>query len=655
MIQMMKKLICLFALILTVSTALFSQEQPVLLTIAGEQVTVDEFERIYRKNNNETSLNRQTPEEYLELFINFKLKVKEAEALGMDTTTKFRNELEGYRAQLAKPYLADNEVKEEMMREAYERAKVDIRASHILIKLPPNPMPEDTLAAYKKIMEIRQRIMDGEDFETVARATSDDSSVKRNGGNLNYFTVFSMIYPFETAAYNTPVNSISMPFRSSYGYHILKVHDRRPARGQVKVAHIFVRTPEEMSAQGKEEAYKKIHMVYDSLKLGADFGEMAKNYSEDPASAKTGGEMPWFGTGRMIPEFEDACFAIENIGDFSGPIRSSYGWHIIKLLDKKGIGTYEEMKPELQEKVDRGDRGRHKTEKYVAKLKKEYGFTEYDGALEKVLAATDTSLLSARWDAGDLKNDRTPLLKIGERTATVGEFATFLESGQNSSGGEDPRTYANESYDRFLQHVIIDYEESRLPEKYPEFRHILEEYHDGILLFDIMDEKVWSRAVSDTAGLIGFHREHRMDYMWDERTDAIVVSCGEEVDVDKVRKEYRRILRGRYDQEKLNDKYCEQDTAECITLTHLLVEEGENEKVDALNGKVGPGPVYEENGNKKFIIIREVRPPEPKALNEARGQITSDYQNYLEEQWIEELKEKYPVKVNRDLLSGIKL
>ena len=624
-----------------------------LLTIADEQVTLDEFERIYKKNNNETSLNRQTPEEYLELFINFKLKVKEAETLGMDTTTKFKNELEGYRAQLAKPYLADNETSEDMMREAYERAKLDINASHILIRLPPHPTPEDTLTAYEKMIKIRQRILNGEDFEKVARATSDDASVKRNGGNLNYFTVFSMIYPFETVAYNTPVNSVSMPFRTDYGYHILKVHDRRPARGQVKVAHIFVRTPEEMDEAEKEKAYEKIQMVYDSLQLGADFGEMARKYSEDPSSARNGGEMPWFGTGRMIPEFENACFAIENKGKFTKPFKSFYGWHIIKLLDKKEVGTYEEMQADLKAKVDRGDRGKYKTEKYVAKLKKEYGYYEYEAALEKVLAAADTSLLSARWEAGRLKNDRTPLMKIGERTATVGEFATYLESNQGSRNAGDPRMYAKELYNRFSQEKIIDYEESLLPEKYPEFRYIYEEYHDGILLFDIMDQKVWSRAVSDTAGLIEFHQDHRMDYMWDKRADAILVSCNEGVDVDRVRKKYRRILRGKDDQEKLNEKYCEQDTVECITLTHLLVEEGENERVDALNGKTGPGPVYEENGKQHFIIIREIRPPEPKALNEARGQITSDYQDYLEKQWIGKLKEKYTVEVNRSLLSRI--
>lgn len=230
----MKKIISLSILILGLAIGIYAQESPVLLTVGDDPVSLDEFTRIYKKNNNEVSLNKQSPEEYLDLFINFKLKVKEAEALGMDTTAKFINELEGYREQLAKPYLADEETKKEMMKEAYERAQMDVRAHHILIKLAANSTPEDTLKAYEKIMEIRDRIVNGADFETVARATSEDASAQRNGGDLGYFTAFSMIYSFETTAYTTPIGEISMPFRTNYGYHILRVDDKRPARGQVK-------------------------------------------------------------------------------------------------------------------------------------------------------------------------------------------------------------------------------------------------------------------------------------------------------------------------------------------------------------------------------------------------------------------------------------
>ena len=650
---MIKKSILSLLLSAVAFTGLFSQGSPVLLTIGNEEVTLEEFERIYQKNNSETSMNRQSPEEYLDLFINFKLKVMEAEALGMDTTRKFIDELEGYRKQLARPYLTDNETREEMMKEAYDRAQYDINASHILIKLPPNPEPEDTLAAYERIMDIRERIVGGEPFDVVARATSDDASAQRNGGNLNYFTVFSMVYPFENVAYNTPVGDVSMPFRSDYGYHILKVNDRRPARGQIKVAHIFIRTTDNMSDEQKVEALEKAQMVYDSLQLGADFGRMARQYSEEPNSAQNGGEIPYFGTGRMIPEFEDACFAIENEGEFSEPVKSIIGWHIIKLIDKKGIGSYEEMKPELQEKINRGGRTEVRTEKYIARLKETYGFSENRAGLAAIYAAVDSTLLTGMWKAGELAGNDEMLMAIGPRRVTVGEFAVYLESQRSNAPPRNLVGYVDELYKKFSQEKIMEYEESRLPEKYPEYRYVYEEYHDGILLFDIMDQKVWSKAVTDTAGLEAFHQAHREDYMWPERMEAYKVTCSEDADIQGIRKAYKKILKGRWDEDKLNDRFCENDTLECVSLTRLLVADGENEQVDQLNRMEGPGPVFEEEAGSAFIIFKGMQPPEPKALDEARGQITSDYQNYLEAEWIKQLKDKYPVEINRELLTRI--
>jgi peptidyl-prolyl cis-trans isomerase SurA len=630
------------------------QDSPVLMTIGDEKVTLAEFERIYRKNNNENSLNRQTPEEYLDLFINFKLKVKEAEALGMDTTAKFINELEGYREQLAKPYLADEETKEEMMKEAYERSKLDINASHILIKLPTNPTPADTLAAWEKIMKVRERILNGESFETVARATSEDASVSRNGGNLGYFTVFSMIYPFESAAYNTPVGEISMPFRTSYGYHIVQVNDRRPAKGQVKIGHIFVRTPEGMTEDEKKEAYQKARMVYDSLQIGADFGEMARKYSDDPSTSRKGGEMPWFGTGRMIPEFENAAFSLEEKGEITKPFKSFYGWHIIKLLDKKGIGTYEEMKPELQDKANRADRREYQTVRFVNKLKQEYGFTEYPGGLDLVLQNVDTTFLKGKWKGGEVLESNEPLMKIGDRTVPAGKFAEYLVKKQSPRRSVNPEPFVRSLYEDFVREQVIAYEDANLANKYPDFRHIYQEYHDGILLFDIMDQKVWSKAVTDTAGLEAFYRQHRNDYMWGERYDAIIVTCRPGADLELVRKAYKKISRGKLDEKDLNQEFCSNDTVDCITLKSVLVEKGVNQAVDAMNGQTGLGPVSSSDSTDTFVILKNVRSPEPKALKEARGQITSDYQNYLEEKWVDELKAKYPVEVNMELLSGIK-
>ena len=650
----MKKSLLLIVLAAILATGLLGQESPVLMTIGNEQVSLEEFERIYRKNNNEASLNRQNPEEYLELFVNFKVKVKEAEALGMDTTTKFINELEGYRKQLAKPYLVDEEAKEAMMKEAYEWSKYDILASHILIRLPANPSPEDTLAAYDKIMEIRSRIQRGEAFDVVARATSEDASVHQNGGNLNYFTVFSMVYPFEKVAFNTKVGLLSMPFQTSYGYHILKLVDKRPARGSIKVAHIFIRTPSGISEDQKKEAYGKVQMVYDSLQIGADFGALATHHSDDRSSAISGGEIPWFGTGRMIPDFEDACFDLEKKGDYSKPFKSFYGWHIVKLIDKKEIGSYEEMKPELQQKIDRSDRSTARSANFISKLKTEYHFSENREALQAIYQAADSTLRLGTWKAGSLKNLNSILIKIGEQEVLTGRFASYVEEKQYHGKARDPRVWVDQLYNSFSDELVIAYEEERLSEKYPEFKYIYQEYHDGILLFDIMDQKVWSMAITDTAGLETFYKEHRKSYMWEERTEAFIVTCSKETDLAGVRSAYKKIAKGKLDQEALNAKYCSSDTIPCITLTHLLVEKGENALIDAQKGVSGPGPVLEDVGSSTFVIVKGQRSPEPKKLDEARGQITSDYQEFLESEWLKSLKEKYPVSINQDLLKQIK-
>ncbi len=641
-------------LLALMTTGLLAQESPVLLTIGDEKVYLDEFERIYRKNNNESSLNKQSPEEYLELFINFKIKVKEAEALGMDTTSKFINELEGYRKQLAKPYLVDEEAKEEMMREAYEWSKFDVRASHILIRLPENPSPEDTLAAYKKIMEIRGRIVDGEAFDVVARATSEDASVQRNGGDLNYFTVFSMVYPFEKVAFNSEVGQLSMPFRSNYGYHIIKVVDRRPARGSVKVAHIFIGVPAESNEELKKQGYEKAQMVYDSLQLGVSFSELAKHHSDDRSSAQSGGAIPWFGTGRMIPEFENACFSIEKKGDYSKPFKSSYGWHIVRLIDKKEIGSYEEMKPELQQKINRSDRNTARSDRFITKIKNEYGFTENPEYLQPVYAAVDSTLQLGTWKAGELMKLESQLMKIGDRVVPTSEFATYIEEKQYHGKARDQQVWVDQLYKSFTDELILSYEESRLSEKFPEFKYVYTEYHDGILLFDIMDQRVWSAAVSDTSGLEAFHKQHRKAYMWEERSDAFIVKCSKKIDPEAVSKVYKKIVKGKLNEEALNEKFCSTDSVPCIHLSHFLVEKGENALIDERFGVSGPGPVSEDEEFYTFVIVKGLRSPEPKKLDEARGQITSDYQEYLEDEWLSTLKEKYPVTVNLNLLSRIK-
>lgn len=322
-----------------------------VLTIDNEAVTVEEFENIFRKNNRDSIITPAALDEYMELFINFKLKVKAARELGMDTVAKFRNELAGYRAQLARPYLTDGDKLDELVAEAYKNMQKDVKARHILVKCEANATPEDTLRAFTKAMSLYTRIAAGEDFETIARENSDDPSAKQNGGDLGYFTAFQMVYPFEEAAYGAKIGEVVRPVRTRYGYHIIEVEDMRPARGEIRVAHIMVKEKKEDG--GAKNAEDKINEIYSELQKGASFEELAAKYSEDGSSAKKGGELPFFGPNKMVPEFEEASFALKNDNELSKPFKTSYGWHIVKRLELKPVAAFEQVERDSKQSIER--------------------------------------------------------------------------------------------------------------------------------------------------------------------------------------------------------------------------------------------------------------------------------------------------------------
>jgi len=317
-----------------------AQTDPVLMNINDKKITKSEFERIFHKNNKDSVADQKAVNEYLDLFINFKLKVLEAEAMGLDTVTSFKQELQSYRKQLTAPYFVDKETEDKLVKEAYDRKKTRIRTSHILIKVPENASPADTLAAYNKAMEIRNKILKGEDFGKLAAEYSQDDVSKVNGGDIGYLTVFTTVLPYENAAYSLKSGEISMPVRSQFGYHIIKVTDKKDNPGDVKVSHIMVIVPRDAKDEDVKKAEAKINEAYQKLQNGEDFAKIAMDYSDDKASAKRGGELPWFGTGRMVPEFESAAFDAK-AGEYTKPFRSAFGFHIIKKTDTRPIASFE--------------------------------------------------------------------------------------------------------------------------------------------------------------------------------------------------------------------------------------------------------------------------------------------------------------------------
>jgi len=634
--------------------SLFSQnEEEILLTIHDREITKEEFLRIYRKNNrNIDAFDQKSIEEYLELFINFKLKVIEAEELGLDTTQVFINEFGGYRKQLAKPYLTSGETDEELLLEAYERSKLEIKASHILIRMDMDATSDDTLFTYNKALNIRTRILEGEDFTLVAKGTSDDPSVKNNGGNLGYFTAFQMIYPFETAAYETDSGEISMPVRTRFGYHIVKVTDKRTARGQIKAAHIYIAVPQGVNKNIADSARERINNIYEMLINGADFTDLAGQYSEDPGTANNGGELPWFGGGRMmVEEFENAAFALQDNGDISKPVRTIVGWHIIKRLDKKDIQSFEEMKSQLNNQISRSDRSEIAKTNFIHRLKNEYEFIEYPDKLADFYNVVDNSVFSGSWDvqqSGDLEGTIFSLAGINY---TQQDFARYIAINSRKRQAINIQQYIDEMYEKFISESVIQYEEDRLENKYPEFKYLLSEYHDGILLFELTDRMVWSRAIEDTLGLKSFYENNMSNYLDGERIDVTIYECFDEKTVEKARKMLDIKGKSEFNNEDILEKINKRKRY--LDIKEGIFSKGENDLIDKISWKKGLSDNIEYEDKVVFVKVNAIDKPVPKTLEEARGIITADYQTYLEQIWIDKLRSKYKITINSEALSKI--
>lgn len=620
-----------------------------ILTIAGENISKSEFERVFKKNNNkENAYDKKAINDYLNLYINYKLKVKEAMEQGMDTARSFVDELAGYRKQLAQPYLVDKDVTENLLKEAYNRMKTDIRASHILIKISQDALPKDTLEAYNKAMKIRQEVQKGADFTATAKQKSDDPSAKDNGGDLGYFSSLQMVYPFETAVYNLNVGEISMPVRTRFGYHVIKVTESRPAPGEVKVAIIMVKAASGIKSEDSIAAYQKIHEIYDKLKKGESFEDLAKKFSDDQGSAKTGGVLPMFGTGRMVPEFEKAAFELKNIGEYSSPVLSSNGWYIIKLLEKKPLGTFEELQADIKTRVSKDSRAELSKSSMVNRIKLKYNFKEMPKAKDEFIKVADTSLQEGKWTTEKAAGLKNVMFILSNKSYSQKDFAAYLVDHQPRKSNASPQVIVANIFNDWVSESAIAFEESHLDSLYPDFRNLMQEYRDGILLFELTDKKVWSKAVKDTLGLKEFYEKNKDKYKWNERVDAVIYTCANADVAKETRKQLKKMI----------------DTDSLLTLMNknsklnLQVKsgkfsKGDNETIDSITWIAGITNNIKKDDQVVFVNIRKVLPPQPKTLDEAKGLITADYQSFLEKEWISSLREKYPVKIFQEVVDTV--
>lgn len=766
----MKKLFAL-ALIFSVlacktipKTSKDTPKEPILMYVGDTPVTVAEFKYVYEKNNpsKDSLYTEASLREYLDLYTKFKLKVVDAQKNGIDTTNEFKTEYYGYEIQLARPYIVSKEATDKLVRETYERLQEEVNASHILIKVSPDAEPKDTLAAYNKIKEIREKALKGEDFATLALQNSEDPSVSANEGNLGYFTALQMVYPFESAAYKTPKGQISEIVRTDFGYHLIKVLDRRPSSGKITVAHIMLRAIKGTSEQDSIALRKKAFEIYEKAKKGEDWNRLVSQFSEDSNTKNTGGQLREFGVGDLIPEFENAAFALKNANDISEPVYTPYGWHIIKLISKRKQETFEEAENSIRNRVQRDSRSEVSKLASLMRLRQENNLKINEKVLEKAIKQVDSSLLKGNWDYPNNSKKLKAIVATLEskavgkkRQISINDFYFYLKRYQQARTDlKSPQHYARLLWQKFIDDETINFEKSILADKYQEYKMLTQEYREGMMLFAMMNEKVWGKAIKDTVGARKFYENNKSNYMWGERAFATIFDALN----DKVLKEVEDIMNEKppyllkdfiktpiitYKKDQLNidEKYLDELNRIATELNNdptLLLEisghmdkserpktlsadrtkrifdylfnkninpnqairkdvgsampgtrankkpnarvelqmftyslKGIEKQINAtnpLNLKItelrpyekGSNPIlnqvpwqegkhkFSQNGRSMLVHISSIEKPRNKTFEEARGLVISDYQNFLEKEWLEDLKKKYPVRLQEE-------
>lgn len=625
-------------------------EKDILLTINGRSVEVGEFLRMYQKSPSPDL--HSDIDDFLEKFIIYKLKVANAISEGYDTLKSFHDELSGYRNQLAQEYLSDKDTREKILRQAYERYLTEINAWHILVNCPQDGNPSDTLAAWKKAMEIRERIINGESFEQVARSTSDDRSVTLNGGNLGYFTAFQMIMPFEEAAFSLRKNVISMPVRTSYGYHIIKVTDRRPSQGKIRVAHIMKSAPPGASDSVLINAEKQIYQIWNMLNEGKSFDSLALKYSDHKTSASLGGELEWFGAGEMINDFSEAAFAIRDTGEYSKPVRTTYGWHIIRLIEKRPPGTFEQTKSYLESRINQSYLNSISRNALIEKLKKEYKLKVNSSVYNWFVDNTDTLIIRGQKKYNRAEIPPASIYSFADQSLSADEFASYMEKRYSMISTTDPGVFVKKMMETRISDHILDYENTRLEIKYPDFRYLMNEFHDGILLFDISEKKIWNRAFEDTLGLKDFYEANKQNYLTPEKINGWLCIIKDPKKEKKFLRASNKLSEENGLMEKLLAKYNRRgDTVLVVKETEWI--SGESKEIDGLMPVKG---IHRINSGDypSFFVVNNVTKPSPRPFDEVKAEIITDYQDWLEKEWIKQLKSVYPVSVDQRLFDKIK-
>lgn len=634
-------------LVLTSGLSLYAKD-PIIMNINGEDIHRSDFEYLYHKNSQQ-QLEPQSLSEYIDLFKIYRLKVADAKAEGIDTTAAFRKEMAQYRRELAMPYITDSVFINKLIDEAALRGKEEVETWHIMLR--KSRSVSENNRQKERLDSIRTAILGGADFEEAAKKFSDDGSAVTNKGYLGYLTANRYPYSFEVAAYSTPEGEISEIVESPVAFHIIKTGKRRPSQGKVHVSHIMKMAQKNSSPEVKEKAKKAIDSIYNIVKKNpALFSELAKKESDDRGTASRGGELPWFGAGEMVPEFESVAFSLSD-GEISQPVQSAYGWHIILKDGSKGAPTAEEMKPELLKRFKSPQDSRYdeindnETGRLALKHK---GKISLQG-LETLKSGLKTGGIDSIFYGKMLQSpvSQLPLIEIGKRKIAIKDFIETIP-GLNIDDPLAAEEVIEKAVNSFFRNELISTEEAWLYNNNRDYRNLLNEYNDGSLLYEVSVRKIWDKAAKDNEGLEQFFQSHRNNYSWSvPRAKGFLVQATNDSVANAVRERMNSVPMDSVIQ------IVRKEFKGSACIEKVLLEKGANAMVD--NIMFGGPEVRPSSSNYTVYFMYNPKVlTVPEELNDVRAAVTGDYQTELERLWIEDLRSKYPVIVNEKELKKIR-
>ncbi len=646
----MKKNILSLVLLLTFGLSFSQGKKKVLLTVNDKPVYTSEFKRVYNKNLDLVKDESQkSVDGYMDLFVDYQLKIREAYNQGLDKEEAYLSEYKKYSDQLSRNYIFEDKVSDQLTKEAYNRGLEEVSASHILIKVGYEDTPQDTLKAYNKIMVVYNKAKAGEDFETLTKKYSEEPNIEKSGGKLGYFSAFAMVYPFESMAYNTKVGDVSEIVRTKFGYHIIKVSDRRKREGQVIASHIMVSTRDTEVTFDPEE---RINEIYALLQQGETFESLAMQYSDDKMSGKKGGKLNPFRRGDLrATNFEDAVYELEKPGDIAEPMKTYFGWHIIRLEEKVPLPSYEDEFEQLDKRVKGGLRSKIVISALNDKIKSKYPFAKITEPSPFFDSYITDDFNKKKWIYDTIPSSQDKVLfTIGDRELRFNDFAQFLSERQKGkSSFKLKNNIISEYYGEFETAQLKKYYKDNLELENEEYAGIIEEYRNGLLIFDVMNKNIWQKAKNDTTGLKVFYEANKEDYRGKIQADADIFALAT---VDLAKSVQAMLGEGK-SPEVIKQQLNVENRVNAL-LSSGKFEDGNNALPKDFDLKVGVSSIYEKHNRFTVVNVNEIVPPRIKTLKEVKGRVMSNYQNFLEKEWMDGLRKKYTVEINKKALKKIK-